>query len=44
MSRLKSILLAIELATRRRDELAKAAANARNSLGFAQGQMAQLQG
>lgn len=44
MSQLKSILLAIELATRRRDELAKAASNARNSLGFAQGQMAQLQG
>jgi flagellar FliJ protein len=44
MSQLKSILLAIELATRRRDELVKMAANARNSLGFAQGQMAQLQG
>lgn len=44
MAQLKSILLAIELATRRRDELAKAVANARNSLGFAQGQMVQLQG
>ena len=44
MSELRSILLAIELATRQRDELAKAAARAKRNVGFAEDQMAQLQG
>lgn len=44
MSDLRSILLAIEHATLRRDELAKAAARVERSLGFARDQMAQLEG
>lgn len=44
MSELRSIVLAIELATRQRDDLAKAAARAQRALGGAQNQMAQLQG
>jgi flagellar FliJ protein len=44
MSQMKSILLAIELATRRRDEYAKSLASSRRTHGFAQDQMAQLQG
>ena len=44
MSELKSVLLAIEHATLRRDELAKAVARVERSLGFAHDQMAQLQG
>jgi flagellar FliJ protein len=44
MSELKSISLAIELATRRRDEFAKALARVRRVLGSSQDQMAQLQG
>jgi flagellar FliJ protein len=44
MSELRSVLLAIELATRQRDDLAKAAAKARRDVGFAQDQMGQLQG
>ena len=41
MSELRSILLAIELATRKRDELAKAAARVEKTLQFAHGQMQQ---
>lgn len=44
MPQLKSIRLAIELATRRRDEAAKVLAAAKRTQGFSQGQMAQLQG
>ena len=44
MSELRSVLLAIELATRQRDDLAKVAAKARRDVGFAQDQMGQLQG
>jgi flagellar FliJ protein len=44
MSQLKSILLAIELATRRRDEAAKALASAKRTQGYSLGQMDQLQG
>jgi flagellar FliJ protein len=44
MSALKSVLLAIEHASLRRDELAKAVARVERSLGFARNQMAQLQG
>ncbi len=44
MSELRSILLAIELATRKRDELAKAAARVEKTLQFAHGQMQQLEG
>ncbi|MEY3445765.1 MAG: hypothetical protein RIR45_520 [Pseudomonadota bacterium] len=44
MSELRSVLLAIDLATRQRDDLARAAAKARRDVGFAQVQMAQLQG
>jgi len=44
MSELKSVLLAIEHATRQRDDLLKAAARVERSLQFAQGQMAQLKG
>lgn len=44
MSELRSVLLAIELATRQRDDLAKVAAKARRDVGFAQDQMVQLQG
>jgi len=44
MSQLKSILLAIELATRRRDEAAKALASAKRTQGYSLGQMEQLQG
>ena len=44
MSGLKSVLLAIEHATLRRDELAKTAARIERTLGFARDQMAQLQG
>ncbi|MES2948379.1 MAG: flagellar export protein FliJ [Pseudomonadota bacterium] len=44
MSALKSVLLAIELATRQRDELNKTAARVERSLIFARGQMQQLQG
>ena len=44
MSQLKGIMLAIELATRQRDQCAKAVAAARKTQGFAQGQMGQLEG
>jgi flagellar FliJ protein len=44
MSQLKSILLAIELATRRRDEAAKALASTKRTQGYSLGQMEQLQG
>lgn len=44
MSQLRSIELAIELATRQRDDLAKAAAGVANALQFAQGQLSQLEG
>lgn len=44
MSELRSIVLAIELATRKRDDLAKAAARVEQTLQFAQGQMRQLEG
>jgi flagellar FliJ protein len=44
MSDLRSVLLAIEHATLRRDEFAKAAARVERSLGFARDQMAQLEG
>lgn len=44
MSALKSILLAIELATRQRDELTQAVLRAQRTLGFVNAQMAQLQG
>lgn len=44
MSELRSLVLAIELATRQRDDFAKAAARARRALDGAQHQMAQLQG
>jgi len=44
MSELRSIVLAIELATRQRDDLAKVVARTRRTLGGAQHQMAQLQG
>lgn len=44
MSDLKSVLLAIEHASRQRDELAKAAARVQRTLDFVHQQMAQLQG
>ena len=44
MSELKSIVLAIELATRKRDDLAKAAARMEKTLQFAKVQMNQLEG
>jgi len=44
MSELNGILLAIELATRKRDELAKGVVKVQRSLGFAQDQLAQLVG
>jgi flagellar FliJ protein len=44
MAELRSILLAIEHATRQRDELVKVAARAKRNVGFAEDQMAQLQG
>lgn len=44
MSALKSVLLAIELATLQRDELTKTVVRMERNLGFARGQMAQLQG
>jgi flagellar FliJ protein len=44
MSELKGIQLAIELATRDRDELAKVVARVERSLAFANDQMAQLEG
>ena len=44
MSQLRSIELAIELATRQRDDLAKAAAGVAKTLQFAQGQLSQLEG
>lgn len=44
MSDLRSITLAIEMATRQRDEFAKAVARTRHALAGAQNQMAQLQG
>ncbi len=44
MSQHKSIRLAIELATRQRDEAARAVAHMNRNLGFARDQMAQLDG
>lgn len=44
MSAVKGIVMALELATRKRDELAKGVATVQRSLGFAQDQMAQLVG
>ena len=44
MSDLRSIVLAIEMATRKRDELAKAAARLEKTLQFSQNQMTQLEG
>lgn len=44
MSELKSIELAIELATRKRDDLAKATARMEKTLQFAQNQLGQLEG
>lgn len=44
MSELKSVQLAIELATRDRDELAKIVARVERSLTFAHNQMGQLEG
>ncbi len=44
MSELRSIHLAIELATSQRDALAQAHAQAQRNLGFSHDQMAQLQG
>ena len=44
MSQLRSIVLAIELATRQRDELARALARIEKTLQFAQNQMHQLEG
>jgi flagellar FliJ protein len=44
MSQLRSFVLAIELATRQRDELARALARAEKTLQFAQNQMHQLEG
>ena len=44
MSELRSIELAIELATRKRDEFAKAVARVEKTLQFAQNQMNQLEG
>lgn len=43
-SDLKSIILAIELATRQRDELVKAVGKAERNVRFAKDQMAQLEG
>jgi hypothetical protein len=43
MSQLRSFILAIELATRQRDELARALARAEKTLQFAQNQMHQLE-
>lgn len=44
MSELRSIVLAIELATRKRDELAKVLVRVEKTLQFAQSQMNQLEG
>lgn len=44
MSQLRSFVLAIELATRQRDELARALVRAEKTLQFAQNQMHQLEG
>lgn len=44
MSELRSIVLAIELATRKRDDLVKATARIEKTLQFAQNQMNQLEG
>lgn len=44
MSELKSVQLAIELATRDRDELAKVVARVERNLAFVHDQMAQLEG
>jgi flagellar FliJ protein len=44
MSELKSVQLAIELATRDRDELAKVVARVERNLAFVNDQMAQLEG
>lgn len=44
MLQLKSILLAIDLATRKRDELARSAARMHQNMQFAQEQMSQLEG
>jgi flagellar protein FliJ len=44
MAELRGFVLAIELATRQRDEFAKALARAQRTLSFAQTQMTQLQG
>lgn len=44
MSELKSVQLAIELATRNRDELAKVVARVERNLAFVNDQMAQLEG
>lgn len=44
MSELRSILLAIDMATRKRDQLAKDAARMEQTLQFAKGQMNQLEG
>jgi len=44
MSELRSIHLAIELATSQRDALSQAHAQAQRNVGFSQDQMAQLQG
>lgn len=44
MSQLKSILLAIEMATRKRDELIRSVGRLQKNLEFAQGQMDQLTG
>lgn len=43
MSNLKGVLLAIELATRQRDEAAQVSAKAKRALEFARDQMAQLE-
>lgn len=44
MSQLRSFVLAIELATRQRDELARALARAEKTMQFAKNQMHQLEG
>lgn len=44
MLQLKSVLLAIDLATRKRDELARSAVRTQQNLKFAQEQMNQLEG
>ena len=44
MSQLRSILLAIEQATRQRDDAVKVVLRVKRNLGFVQDQMGQLQG